>query len=147
MATVIRAAGPDDLPDIAALVEAGFAAQFGPEGRAVFRRFAAPEAMRARLAGTNEGWVAVHDGRIDGYVEMDADHLRMIVVDPALQGRGLGLRLMCHVLDRRRGRTVTLNSAPNADGFYRRIGFRPTGPRQEENGIVYTPMACQVPDS
>lgn len=151
MTFVIRPAGPDDLAEIAALVEAGFAAttaaHLGPEGQAVFRRFAAPEAVAARLAGSNEGWVALQDGRIAGYVEIDANHLRMIFVDPVLQGQGLGRRLMDHVLGQRRGRTVTLNSAPNADGFYLRMGFRPTGPRQEKNGIVHTPMAYRNPEA
>lgn len=144
MAVAIRPASPDDVPDVAALVEAGFAAataeHMGAEGRKVFRRFAARDAIAARLAGTNEGWVALLDGRIQGYAELDGDHLRMIFVHPDAQGRGLGRDLLGHVLAQRRGRTVTVNSAPNADGFYRSMGFRATGPRQERNGIAFTPM-------
>jgi predicted GNAT family N-acyltransferase len=41
----------------------------------------------------------------------------------------------------RSGHTVTLHSAPNADAFYLAMGFRPTGPKQQQDGIVFTPMA------
>ena len=145
MDLVIRPVVADDLPEISALVEAAFAVGIAPrvseEGCRAFRSFAAAGTIRARLSGESEGWVGVGaDGVFLGYVEMTGDHLRMLFTRPVIQGRGVGGRLFDHALDRRGGRGITVNSAPNSDGFYLRMGFRPTGPQTEKHGIVFTPM-------
>ena len=80
------------------------------------------------------------DRSIAGYAELDGDHLRMLFVRHRLQRSGIGRELVKFLQVVRSGHTVTLNSAPNADAFYLAMGFRPTGPRQEANGIVFTPM-------
>lgn len=148
MSVRIRRAKTEDSARIAELVEAGFAVaiapHYGAQGCQTFRRFAAADAIAARLAAGNLAWVAVLDGGIVGYVEMDGDHMRMMFVDPRHQRRGLGRTLMERVLEGREGRTVTVNSAPGADAFYRHMGFHLTGPRQQRNGIVFTPMARSI---
>jgi len=148
MSVRVRRANTEDCPRIAELVEAGFAAaiapHYGAEGCRTFRRFATADAIAARLAAGNVAWVAVRDCGIVAYVEMDGDHMRMMFVDPRHQGRGFGRTLIQRALEGRDGRTVTVNSAPDADAFYRHMGFRPTGPRQESTGIVFTPMARRL---
>lgn len=145
MRAAIRRARPEDAQDIAALVEAGFAAAVAPhfnaEGCRTFRRFAAADAIAVRLAAGNAGWVAVAEGVIIGYAEMDRDHMRLLFVDPRHQGLGLGRRLLERALEGRQGRTVTVNSAPNAEAYYRHMGFRPAGPLQVKDGIAFVPMA------
>jgi GNAT superfamily N-acetyltransferase len=145
MSIAIRAAVTDDVPAIASLIEAAYSAamaqHFSAEGRDTFLKFAAPAAIAARFAKDTEAWVAVGPDRsVAGYAELDGDHLRMLFVRQGLQRSGIGRELMKFLQVLRSGRTVSLNSAPNADAFYLAMGFRPTGPRQESNGIVFTPM-------
>lgn len=146
----------NDLAAIAALIEAAFAAgiasHYSDEGRATFRSFATVERIRARLSGESEAWVAVGgDDAPLGYIEMTGDHLRMLFIRPDQQRRGIGRLLLEHVLKQRANRNITVNSAPNSDGFYLRMGFEPAGPTKEESGIVFIPMirrsdpAPQVP--
>lgn len=126
---------------IEAAFDAGIAPHFSDTGCATFRKFAIEERIRARLVGESDGWVATGAaGEILGYVEMTDDHVRMLFIRPDRQRRGVGRRLLEHVLSQRGSRGITVNSAPNSDGFYLRMGFEPTGPRQEKDGIVFTPM-------
>ena len=145
MSIAIRTAVADDVPAIASLIQVSFgeamAHHFTAKGRETFLKFSAPTAIAARLAKNTEAWVAVWPDRsIAGYAELDDDHLRMLFVRHGLQRSGIGRELMTFLQVLRSGRTVSLNSAPNADAFYLAMGFRPTGPRQEANGIVFTPM-------
>lgn len=145
MSLAIRSAFPEDAPTISALVvaafHAGIAPHYGEQGRATFLDFVKPEAIAARLEGGNEAWVASReDGGIVGYLELDGDHLRMLFVRPDMQRTGVGRGLLKFLRVFRDGHRITLHSAPNADAFYLAMGFRPTGPRQEQDGIVFTPM-------
>jgi GNAT superfamily N-acetyltransferase len=57
-----------------------------------------------------------------GEYEVELD---LLYVDPAAIGRGLGSRLFAHARDlaRERGfRVMEIQSDPNAEGFYRRVG-------------------------
>lgn len=145
MPVEIRPVDFEDLAQVATLIEAAFAAgiaaHYGDEGRAAFRGFATVERIAARLSVESEGWVAVsEDDALLGYVEMTGDHLRMLFIRPDRQRGGIGRRLFGHALRQRGERAITVHSAPNSDEFYRRIGFKPTGPRQEKHGIIFTPM-------
>ncbi len=145
MSIAIRAAVADDVPVIASLIAAAYGVAMVKHhsalGREAFLEFAAPGAISARLAKDSEAWVAVGPDRsITGYAELEADHLRMLFVRHDLQRSGIGREFMKFLRVLRGGHTVTLNSAPNADAFYLAMGFLPTGPRQEANGIVFTPM-------
>ena len=145
MTIAVRTAAPEDAAAIASLIEAAYAAtiapHFGEPGREAFLKTAAPSAIAARLAGDAEGWVAVRpDKSISGYAEMDGDHLKMLFVRHELQRSGIGSALLKFLRVLRSGQVVTVNVAPNAGAFYLATGFKPTGPRQQSNGIVFTPM-------
>jgi GNAT superfamily N-acetyltransferase len=146
MGFAIRTASADDAAAISAFVEAAFhggiAPHYGEQGRTTFLNFVTPQAIAARLEEESEGWVAVRDGKeIAGYLELHDDHMRMLFVRPELQRTGVGRELLRFLRVMRSGHTVTLHSAPNADAFYLAMGFRPTGPKQQQDGIVFTPMA------
>ncbi len=145
MGIAIRSAVVDDAPAISGLIGAAYAAgidpHFGEQGRATFLDFVTPEAIAARLSSDGEGWVAVRDGRtIVGYAELAGDHLKMLFVRHELQRSGVGRKLLTFLRVFRCGHTISLNAAPNADAFYLAMGFRPTGPKQQQDGIVFTPM-------
>ena len=71
----------------------------------------------------NEVYVAVSGGGRG----LDLEHLWVL---PAWIGTGLGRKLFGHAMRRARelgARTVTIESDPNAEGFYRRMGARRAG--------------------
>jgi len=145
MAIAYRSAGVDDASAISNLIEAAFAGgiapHFGEQGRVTFLDFVKPLKIAARLADDSEAWVAVRDGRaIVGYAELAGDHLKMLFVRHELQRSGIGRELLKFLRVFRKGHIVSVNAAPNADAFYLAMGFRPTGPKQQQDGIVFTPM-------
>jgi ribosomal protein S18 acetylase RimI-like enzyme len=95
-------------------------------------RATAAELLVAVEAGSVLGTVTfVPDGGPLGEIAgPDEAEFRMLAVDPAAQGRGVGAALTRHVLDdsRRRGRTgVVCSSLPAmraAHRVYERLGFR-----------------------
>lgn len=82
----------------------------------------------------NEVYVAVTGGRVVGFYALvgggrglDLEHLWVL---PAWIGTGLGRTLFGHAMRRAAelgARTVRIESDPNAEGFYRRMGARRTG--------------------
>lgn len=145
MSLAFRTATVDDSAAISALIETAFiggiASHYGEQGKETFLGFVQPDIIARRLDRGNEAWVAVRGGRrIVGYLELQDNHLKMLFVLPELQRSGIGRRLLGFLRVFRRGQTISLNSAPNADAFYLAMGFRPTGPKQQQDGIVFTPM-------
>ncbi len=68
--------------------------------------------------------VAVQDGRVFGFAQMQSDgliqaHLTLIVVDRDLRRRGIGGRLVREAFVRCGGQRVDLLSTEGADAFYR----------------------------
>ena len=97
----------------------------------------------AGRAAAADLWVAVEDGRVLGtitdpphgspYRELAGEgesEFRMLAVDPAAQGRGVGDALVRHLLERARAhghRRVLISSLPEMTGahrVYERLGFR-----------------------
>ena len=61
-------------------------------------------------------------------------------VDGSYHRRGLGSRLIRHVLNEYKGETVTLNSSPYGLSFYKAVGFVATDEEKTIDGIRFTPM-------
>ncbi len=82
----------------------------------------------------NEVYVAVSEGEPVGFYALvgggrglDLEHLWVL---PAWIGTGLGQKLFGHAMRRAQelgARTLTIESDPNAEGFYRRMGARRAG--------------------
>ena len=79
-------------------------------------------------------YAAVLEGKLVGFHalvrERDKFILQHLWVLPEAMGRGVGRRLFTHALERARalgGRRVELESDPNAEGFYLRMGARKVG--------------------
>ncbi|TKB14716.1 MAG: GNAT family N-acetyltransferase [Mesorhizobium sp.] len=95
-----------------------------------------PESLR-RKAGQETGFLAVENGRIVGCIfalEREKDfYVGKLAVEPGLQGRGIGGRLMQAVEDlaRRRGKqTIELQTRielTENHAAFARLGFRETG--------------------
>ena len=87
-------------------------------------------------SGRLRGWVALQDDAMCGYCFGDAATGEVVVLAllPQAEGHGLGRRLLMQVVDalRRGGHRrlflgTTADPALRAHGFYRHLGWRPTG--------------------
>jgi GNAT superfamily N-acetyltransferase len=62
----------------------------------------------------------------------------MIIVSPALQGRGMGRMLMDELLRQAEGRTIILNSTREGYRLYERLGFVPCGQVNQHQAVLVT---------
>jgi GNAT superfamily N-acetyltransferase len=60
----------------------------------------------------------------------------MIIVSPALQGRGIGRMLMDELLRQAEGRTIVLNSTREGYRLYERLGFVPCGQVNQHQAVL-----------
>jgi GNAT superfamily N-acetyltransferase len=136
----IRPASPADFPVLADLCVTAYAPFVGvdhiyiAELRDVARRAAAAEVLVAaepddgRVLGTVT--LVPEGGPLGEIADLDEAEFRMLAVDPAARGRGVGTSLLRRILDdsRRRGkRGVVCSSLPtmrDAHRIYERLGFR-----------------------
>ncbi len=73
--------------------------------------------------------VAVQDGRVVGFAQMQSDgliqaHLTLVVVDRDLRRRGIGAQLVRAAFVRCGGQRVDLLSTEGADAFYRSFRYQ-----------------------
>lgn len=104
-------------------------------------RYLAMPSFRYRLAWRGD--------TLAGFVAMrDNGHLFHLFVDRALHGQGLGRRLWELARDEALALgnpgVFTVNASDHALAMYTRLGFVPTGPREEKNGIAWTPMRLSL---
>jgi putative acetyltransferase len=79
-----------------------------------------------------EIWVAELNGRMVGWGAIRGDRLEGLYIDPEFAGQGIGTELLTNLeeLMRKRDiRTIRAEASSNAEGFYRRHGYEPAGPR------------------
>ena len=122
------------------------APDFSPQGVAEFKTYVTVEALRGRMESGSVVFTATVSGALVGVAEVrECRHLCMFFVDPARQQRGVGRALLGKVVEHCAGhpeepRAVTVNSSPNAVGFYQRMGFVAQDQEQTRNGIRHLPM-------
>jgi len=149
----IRPLRDDEADEACALAAAVFdecvAPLYGDEGRRGFLTFAQPAALLRRRTDGYVTWVAAEGPRLVGMLHVrDSSHLSMLFVERARQGAGIARQLFETALARFvLVGPLTVNSSPNAVGFYARVGFRATGPEQIKNGIRFVPMRRDFPDA
>lgn len=87
--------------------------------------------IQPEFLASHETYAAVVDGRTVGFYalkpkdeKLDLVHLWVL---PAAMGQGVGRALFIHALDRARAlgfKSLEIESDPNAEGFYKRMGAR-----------------------
>lgn len=97
------------------------------------------------LKGDYQMMVALDNERVIGAASVrSCNHLSLLFVDEEYHHRGVGRTLMtrmCEYLKREAGeRYMSLNAAPYAVNFYRKLGFRTVRPEGEYSGIRVTSM-------
>ena len=130
----IRPLRDADVPDVVALVartiDASYAAHYGPEALAFFKRYHASGEV-IREAGDGATVVVEDDGHVAGTGTIVDGHVKRVFIDPACQGMGIGTTIMDHLerLARDTGReTVALDASLPAKRFYDRRGYQVVEP-------------------
>ena len=86
----------------------------------------APDKVAQRLV-ERDVFVCLEGHRIVGTIGLESDRLRSLFVEPGLQGKGVGARLVAHLEAHARQAGVAelhLSSSITARGFYERLGYR-----------------------
>lgn len=105
-------------------------------------------------SGATPGHVALQDKTLAGYCFGDRDSGEVLVLAllPAFEGRGLGRDLLAHVVEqlaglghRRLFLACSTDPASRSHGFYRHLGWQPTG-RLDGHGdeILELDLAQQI---
>lgn len=97
------------------------------------------------LKGQYQLMVAVSGDRVVGAGSIrNRNHLSLLFVDEEYHHKGIGTTLMnrlCDYLQTEEGeRYMSLQAAPYAVNFYRKLGFRAVAPEETFSGIRVTPM-------
>lgn len=122
------------------------ASDYSEEGIRNFLDFITDEKLfHSFLRGDYQMMVALDRDRIVGAASVRSrNHLSLLFVDEAYHRQGIGRRLLecfCGYLKNEVGEQyMSLNAAPYAVDFYRRIGFREVRPEEVVGGIRVTSM-------
>ncbi len=156
-AMIISQIAQSDLEAVSVLVrrvfDAHVAGLYPPEGCGEFYRFIEPASLSAGLGSGLSGFVAreAEDGGapVGVLVLRDPAHLSLFFVESKLQRTGVGRQLFdraATVFAGQGAMEFTVNASPNSVAVYVALGFAPTGPLQEKNGITFVPMVRTLAD-
>ncbi|MGN0431280.1 MAG: GNAT family N-acetyltransferase [Lachnospiraceae bacterium] len=122
------------------------AGDYTSEGIANFKDFITDDHLyQMFLNGAYPMLVALDEGKIIGQISVrNGNHISLLFVDEAYHKKGIGRELvkrMAVFLKKERHQLfMTVQAAPYAVGFYRRVGFRANAPEEEYSGIRVTSM-------
>lgn len=122
------------------------ASDYSEEGIQNFLDFITDEKLfHAFLRGDYQMMVALDRERIVGAASVrNRNHLSLLFVDEAYHRQGIGRKLLdcfCRYLKTEAGEQyMSLNAAPYAVDFYRKVGFRAVRPEEVVGGIRVTSM-------
>lgn len=151
---VYQQAGENDIDAIYQLVSKVFdefvAPNYFTEGNQEFYKYLDTDAIRDRLYNNHFIILCKDNEQVAGIIEMrNFDHVSMLFVDKAYQGRGIAKQLLKKALDiaceqNPQLEEVSVNASPNAVSIYEKLGFSKTTEEQEVHGIRFTPMTLRV---
>ena len=146
----IRWALGDEWEDIMDMVWRTFmhfeAKDYTEEGIANFRDFITdPRLFHMFMNGQYATMVAVYDNKIIGQISVrSGNHISLLFVDEAYHKKGVGRELIREMADflirDRDAKSMTVQAAPYAVEFYRKVGFQICAPEEEYSGIRVTSM-------
>jgi GNAT superfamily N-acetyltransferase len=118
------------------------AAGQSPEARKLFYSFVQPAALLTRHRLNYTSWAAVSGQQLVGLLHIHArNHIALLFVSQESQRRGCARQLLRTTFQNGELRApTTVNSGPEAVGFYSRNGFIADGPMISKYGVVHQPM-------
>ena len=138
-----------DVLAVSQLIERSFLEAVAPtltkEGVSTFRNGLTPESIKKRLAQGNLFIVCRSELNIVGVGEVrDNNHINLLFVEPAMQRKGIGRKLLRSLIHDIPKNKVTVNASLNAVNAYKRFGFEESGPENDVRGICYQPMVFEI---
>ena len=134
---MIQKAKHDDLNRIAEIEVFNYRLKFYPifhDDGFYFSELQVPSVAR-RYADSLEDIRVWDDGVVKGFILVKDGEIKKLFVEPALQGRGIGARLLEYAVEHMGAQTLwALEQNAGAIRFYQRHGFRLTGERRLEDG-------------
>ena len=134
---MIRAAKHDDLNRIAEIEVFNYRLKFYPifrDDAFYFGELQVPNVAK-RYADSLENIRVWDDGVVKGFILVKDGEVKKLFVEPVLQGRGIGAKLLEYAVEHMGAKTLwALEKNTGAIRFYQRHGFRLTGERRLEDG-------------
>ena len=134
---MIRNASNDDLDRIAEIEVFNYRLKFYPiflDDGFYFGELQVPNVAK-RYADSLAELRVWDDGVVKGFILVRDGEVKKLFVEPVLQGRGIGARLLQYAVEHMGARTLwALEKNEGAIRFYQRHGFRLTGERKPEDG-------------
>ncbi len=97
--------------------------------------------MKERLLSGNTFVICKNKNTIIGVGEIrNKNHLNLLFVEPCMQRKGVGRKLLINLAGGVEKKEITVNSSLNAVNAYKKLGFKECGTKDEINGIKYQPM-------
>ena len=134
---MIRTAKYDDLNRIAEIEVFNYRLKFYPiflDDEFYFGDLQVPNVAK-RYADSLDDIRVWDDGVVKGFILVKDGEVRKLFVEPVLQGRGIGARLLEYAAQHMGAKTLwALEKNAGAIRFYQRHSFRLTGERRLEDG-------------
>lgn len=155
MYIVKKLSDTEDIEKALALAEEVFmefdAPHFPKKGIKSFKSFLWGEQITEMLAdGSMTVWGCFSEGRLAGMLALrESCHISLAFVRGDFHRQGIGRMLYAEAVKYASARDVkkiTVNASDHGIPFYRAMGFKETDMQQETDGVVYTPMKCNLED-
>ena len=134
---MIRTARNDNLNRIAEIEVFNYRLKFYPifrDDEYYFGELQVPNVAK-RYADSLDDLRVWDDGVVKGFILVKDGEVRKLLVEPVLQGQGIGAMLLEYAVEHLDAQTLwTLEKNTGAIRFYQRHGFRLTGERRLEDG-------------
>ena len=137
----IRRATFDDLARIAEIVIFNYRLNFYPifqNDDYYFDELQVPALMKQYESMVDHMWV-YDDGALKGVIQIEAQEIKKLFVEPVLQGKRIGSKLLAYAVENHKANTLwALKKNTRAIRFYERHGFKMTADKTlEEDTTEY----------
>ena len=119
---------------------------YSARGRESFLEFISSNELYSMFRnGDYKLFLAIEKSKIIGLISLRArTHISLLFVDEKYHKKGIGRELIKYaamfVREEYKEKSMTVNAAPGATGFYHKIGFKDMGAEAYNDGITYFPM-------
>ncbi len=115
---------------------------YPPSGREHFAAFVTGDELKKHIASGNmKIYICSESCTVIGMMAVrNKSHISLAFVDGEHRSTGVGRELFERICEDHPESRFTVNAAPPAEMFYRKLGFIPTDMERLEDGIIYIPM-------